>query len=145
MPDPLSTDLVEYFIVVVPDLDAVEGVAAAVADLVHSTAIRILDAVVLVRGHDEGVVVHELDDAPFLETLRAARERECLFSDHDIALASLALPPGGVGLVVVVEDRWAEPLSAAARRAGGEIVAGERIPMRRVETALRDTRTKDDP
>jgi hypothetical protein len=142
--DPLSTDLVEYFIVIVPDLDAVEGVAAAAAELVRSMAIRILDAVVLVREHDEGVVVHELEDAPFLDALRAARERECLLSDHDIALASLALPPGGVGLVVVVEDRWAEPLSAAARHAGGEIVAGERIPMRRVETALRDIRTEDD-
>jgi hypothetical protein len=142
--DPVSTDLVEYFIVVVPDLDAVGDVAAAVAALVRSMAIRILDAVVLVRGHDDGLVVHELDDAPFLDTLRAARERACRLSDHDIALASLALPLGGVGLVVVVEDRWAAPLSAAARRAGGEIIAGERIPVRRVESALRDTRTEDD-
>jgi hypothetical protein len=141
--DPLRTDLVEYFIVIVPDLDAVGDVAASVAELVDSTAIRILDAVVLERGHDDGLVVHELDDAPFLETLRAARERECRLSDHDIALASLALPLGGVGLVVVVEDRWAEPLSAAARRAGGEIIAGERIPMRRVESALRSARTED--
>jgi hypothetical protein len=142
--DPLNTDLVEYFIVIVPDLDAVGDVANAVAGLVHSMAIRILDAVVIERGHDDGLVVHELEDAPFLETLRAARERECQLSDHDLSLASLALPLGGVGLVVVVEDRWAEPLSAAARRAGGEIVAGERIPMRRVESALRNTRTEDD-
>jgi hypothetical protein len=141
--DPVSTDLVEYFIVVVPDVDAVGDVAAAVAELVRSTAIRILDAVVIERGHDDGLVVHELDDAPFLEALRAARERQCELSDHDLALASLALPLGGVGLVVVVEDRWAEPLSAAARRAGGEIIAGERIPMRRVETALRNTQTED--
>lgn len=144
MSDALNTDLVEYFIVLVPDLDAVGDVAAAVADLVHSTTIRILDAVVLVRGHDDGLVVHELDDAPFLEPLLAARERECPLSDHDLALASLALPLGGVGLVVVVEDRWAEPLSAAARRAGGEIVAGERISMRRVESALRHSRSEDD-
>jgi hypothetical protein len=143
--DPVSTDLVEYFIVIVPDLDAVGEVAAAVADLVHSTAIRILDAVVIERGHDDGLVVHELDEAPFLETLRAARERECQLSDHDLALASLALPLGGVGLVVVVEDRWAEPLSTAARRAGGEIIAGERIPTRRVESALRNIRTEDQP
>jgi hypothetical protein len=142
--DPVSTDLVEYFIVIVPDLDAVADVAAAVDELVHSLAIRILDAVVIARGHDDALVVHELDDAPFLETLRAAGERECQLSDHDLALASLALPLGGVGLVVVVEDRWAEPLSTAARRAGGEIIAGERIPMRRVELALLDTQTEND-
>ena len=143
MSDPVSTDLVEYFIVIVPDLDAVEDVAAAVADLVRSTAIRILDAVVLVRGHDDVLVVHELDDAASLEPLRAFRESECRLSDHDLALASLALPLGAAGLVVVVEDRWAAPLSAAARRAGGEIIAGERIPMRRVDRALRDRRTED--
>ena len=143
MSDPVNTDLVEYFIVVVPDLDAVGEVAAAVADLVGSTAIRILDAVVIAREHDDALVVHEIDDAPVLETLRAARERACRLSDHDLALASLALPLGGIGLVVVVEDRWAEPLSTAARRAGGEIIAGERIPMRRVERALHNTGTDD--
>jgi hypothetical protein len=142
--DPVNTDLVEYFIVVVPDIDAVGEVAAAVADLVRSTAIRILDAVVIERGHDDAVVVHEIDDTPSLEALRAARERACELSDHDLALASLALPLGGVGLVVVVEDRWAEPLSTAARRAGGEIIAGERIPMRRVERALHDIGTETD-
>jgi hypothetical protein len=140
----VTTDLVEYFIVNVPDLDAVGDVAAAVAALVHSTAIRILDAVVIERGDDDALVVHEVDDAACLETLRAARERECPLSDHDLALASLALPRRGVGLVVVVEDRWAEPLSAAARRAGGRIIAGERIPTRRVESALRNTGTEDD-
>jgi hypothetical protein len=142
--DPVSTDLVEYFIVIVPDLDAVGEVAAAVADLVRSMAIRILDAVVIERGHDDALVVHELDDAASLEALRAVRERECQLSDHDLALASLALPLGGVGLVVVVEDRWAAPLSTAARRAGGEIIAGERIPMRRVERALDHARTEND-
>jgi hypothetical protein len=38
----------------------------------------------------------------------------------------------------VAEDRWAEQLSVAAREAGGHIVAGERIPSRRVEAALAD-------
>jgi len=142
--DPVSTDLVEYFIVIVPDLDAVAGVAAAVAELDRSTAIRILDAVVLERGHDDALVVHDVDDSPFLDALRSERDRECPLSDHDIALASLALPLGGVGLVVVVEDRWAEPLSVAARRAGGQIVAGERIPTRRVESALRDNLMEED-
>lgn len=144
MSDPVSTDLVEYFIVIVPSLAAVAEVAGAVAELVRATAIRILDAVVLERGHDDALVVHDLEDSPFLDALRSERERECPLSDRDIALASLALPLGGVGLVVVVEDRWAAPLSTAARRAGGRIVAGERIPMRRVESALRHNLMEDD-
>jgi hypothetical protein len=62
-----------------------------------------------------------------------------MLSENDIALASRALPPGTVGIVLVTEDRWAAPLSAAARRAGGLIVAGERIPPSRVEEVLADS------
>jgi hypothetical protein len=51
--------------------------------------------------------------------------------------------PGEVGLVVVAEDRWAKQLSTAARDAGGRIVAGERIPVLRVEAAVEDV--GDDP
>jgi hypothetical protein len=59
-----------------------------------------------------------------------------MLSDNDIALASHALRPGTTGIVLVTEDRWAAPLSAAARRVGGRIVAGERIPPSRVEQVL---------
>jgi hypothetical protein len=51
---------------------------------------------------------------------------------------------GEVALVVVVEDRWAEQLSAAARRAGGQIAAGERISSLRIEAAAADV-PDDDP
>jgi hypothetical protein len=59
-----------------------------------------------------------------------------MLNDHDVELASRALRPGITAVVVVVEDRWAASLSAAARSAGGQIVAGDRIPPRRVEAAL---------
>ena len=59
-----------------------------------------------------------------------------LLSSHDIDLVSLALAPDSVAIVVVVEDWWAEPVSAAARLSGGEVLAGERIPRGRVEAAL---------
>jgi hypothetical protein len=55
---------------------------------------------------------------------------------HDIELAALAVQPNSVGLIVVTEDRWAQPLSKAAQGAGGRIVAGDRIPARRVEAML---------
>ena len=61
-----------------------------------------------------------------------------MLSQHDIELASLALRPGTAGIVLVTEDRWAEPLSVAAQRAGGQILGGERIPASRVESVLTD-------
>ena len=59
-----------------------------------------------------------------------------MLSEHDLELAALALRPGSAAVIVVTEDRWATPLSVAARRAGGQILAGERIPAARVATAL---------
>ena len=48
-------------------------------------------------------------------------------------------------IVLVVEDRWAGPLSAAARDSGGEVLAGERIPRLRVEAALAGLRREGAP
>jgi hypothetical protein len=59
-----------------------------------------------------------------------------LLSWRDIERAAAALRPGSAGVVVVTEDRWAEPLSTAARLVGGRIVAGDRIPPDRIEAAL---------
>ena len=51
--DPeLATDLVEYFVVVLPDRGSLAGVVPAVTDMVASQRIRVLDIVVLDRGAD---------------------------------------------------------------------------------------------
>jgi hypothetical protein len=59
-----------------------------------------------------------------------------LLSRHDLDLVALALQPGDCAVVIVAEDRWAEPLAVAARALGGEVRAGERIARERVEAAL---------
>lgn len=143
-PQPeLATDLVEYFVVVLPDRPSLGSVAPAVAELVRSGRIRVLDIVVLDRGPDGGLDVLEVGDVEDLVTLSMLEGDVGLLSENDLALASRAVRPGEVGLVVVAEDRWATQLSTAARRAGGRIVAGERIPVLRVEAAVEDV--GDDP
>ncbi len=140
-----SGDLVEYMIVVAPDIEAVPGLSLAVAELAARSMIRILDAVVVARHRDGSIDVHEVAGNDDFVELRSVMHNEiCLLSDHDIALASLALPAGSAGLIVVVEDQWAESLSTAARRAGGRIVAGERIPARRVQRVVRELARRED-
>jgi Family of unknown function (DUF6325) len=142
--ESLRSDLVEYLIIVVPDLDAVAGVGSAVSKLAASSTISVLDAVVVARGSDDSVAVHEVEDTQGLGQLAAVcRGGESWLSEHDLELAGLALKTGSAGLVLVVEDRWAEPLSSAARAAGGQIVGGERIPARRIESLMREARGHD--
>jgi hypothetical protein len=137
--DSVSVDLVEYLVVVVPDVDSLASVGAALADVARSGAVRLLDLVVVSRDSGGELSMSEPDAVrgmAGIEELQPDAGR--WLSLHDIELSALALPPGTVGVIVVTEDRWAEPLSAAARLAGGRIVAGDRIPARRVETVLAD-------
>lgn len=135
----VATDLVQYAVVVVPDQDKLATVVPALTELVQTGKIRILDLVVLVRDREGAVTVLEFEAVDSLAALRHVEgELGGILSDNDIALASHALRPGTAGVVLVTEDRWAAPLSVAARSAGGLIVAGERIPPSRVEQALAD-------
>jgi hypothetical protein len=114
------------------------------AEMVTSAAIRILDLVVLVKDLDGAVTALELEAVESLAALRHLEgEIGGMLSVHDVELASFALRPGTAGVVVVTEDRWAERLSVAAQRVGGRIIAGERIPPSRVESALADWSADD--
>ncbi len=105
--------------------------------MVETAKIRILDLVVLVRETDGAVTVLELDAIESMSSVRNLDiEGGGMLSEHDLELASFALKPGMPGVVLVTEDLWAKSLSTAAQHAGGQIVAGERIPASRVEAAL---------
>ena len=133
------SDLVAYLVVVVPDVASLAETVPSLVDLVEGGTVRLLDLVVISRPGDGEVEVRELGATPELAGLSAvAVDTGGLLTEHDIELVSLALPPGRTGLVLVTEDSWAEPLSVAARRAGGGILAGERIPAARIEAALSD-------
>jgi hypothetical protein len=50
--------------------------------------------------------------------------------------AASVLEPGRLAALIVYENTWAVPFVAAAREAGGELVAGARIPAQDVMDAL---------
>ncbi len=138
----IATDLVEYLVLVLPGLDAVTGIADELTLAVASSAIRILDMVVISVDADGDVEVIEAESIESLAPLH--KEIPCagvLLSRHDVDLVAMTLRRSNAAIVVVAEDRWAESLSLATRAAGGEVRAGERIARDRVELAL--TRTTD--
>ncbi|MFL6133273.1 MAG: hypothetical protein ACJ72A_10735 [Nocardioidaceae bacterium] len=138
----VDVSLVESFTIAAWDLAALETIGSAVAELVEEDAIRILDLVCLTRGIDDvQASVFELDD---VESLRALNDVDGevggLLSSNDIELASLAVEPGSAAILIVVEDRWAERLSTAARSAGGRVLGGQRISPTLVDDALNKPR-----
>ena len=136
----IDTSLVECLVVAVPEMTSFSSVAAAIVELVETAAIRILDLVVVTRRRsDHEVHVLELEAFHSLPAdMLITHELGGLLSENDIDLAAASLLPGAVGLIMLIEDRWASPLSSAAKRAGGLVLGGQRIPRPRIEAALVD-------
>lgn len=133
----ISTDLVEYIVLVMPDIDALTNIAGELSHSIDTSAIRILDVVVVSVGDDGAAEFVEAGEIAGLDHLRAISPFVgALLSRHDVELVAMALRPRSAAIIIVVEDRWAGPVSAAARAAGGEVRAGERIGRERVEAAL---------
>jgi len=142
--DDVTSDLVGYVIIEVPDVAALTTLTPALAKLVESGVLRVLDLVVVARTEAGAVRVLELVALEkFLDLNGIAPDITGLLTERDISLAAVAIPPGTAGVVLVTEDRWATPLSSAAGRVGGQIVAGERIPAARVQAALADKTSRD--
>jgi Family of unknown function (DUF6325) len=128
----MSTGLVEYFVLAVPDESGVALICEALEHLSAQGTIRVLDLVV-VEHADDRLVVREPDSLATLERFSdIVGTTPGLLSQHDISLSSSALPRHVIGVIVVTEDRWAEPLALAAQRAGGHVVGGDRVSARRL-------------
>lgn len=106
--------------------------------LVDSGTIRLYDVLFLGKSEEGEVYALDLADVAAQEagfdTLAGARSG--LLQSDDLAEAGAALEPGRVAALIVYENTWAIPFVAAARDAGGELVAAARIPAADVMAAL---------
>ena len=139
----VDTDLVEYLIVTVPSVDALKTVTPAIAQLVASGQLRILDLVCLAPAAESGreLLPLELDEVASIAALRYVEgEFGGLLSEGDIQVAAISLPRTGASLLLLVEDLRLAPLATAARACGGRLVGGERTPRSRVQAALNGAR-----
>jgi uncharacterized membrane protein len=133
----VDADLVELVVVGLPEISALDQVATALHELVRLQAIRILDVVTLVKKSDGAVDVLEMEDVDPLPVLdRLAGCYGGLLSSRDLVVAADAVSPGTAAILLLVEDRWAAPISRAARSAGGQVLGGERVPRSRMRAAL---------
>lgn len=115
------------------------GAADALMDLVDRGIVRIYDLLVIRKDSDgsfSGIEVSDLsaDDVGGFTAFAGARSR--LLGDDDLRQAADAMEPGTVAALIVYENTWAIPFVAAARDAGGQLIASARIPAQDVVDAL---------
>ena len=108
-------------------------------DLVDIGVIRVYDLLVIRKDEDGTVSGVELNDltADQVGGFSAfAGARSGLLGDDDARRAADAMKPGTVAALLVYENAWAIPFIAAARDAGGQLIASARIPAPDVMDAL---------
>ena len=119
--------------------DRLTGRAAQeVVDLVDRGIIALYDVSVVGRTAEGEVYAVDLAEsaARLGDFAGLAWARTGLLTDDDVAEAAKTLRPGTLAALLVYENTWAIPFVAAAREAGGELVAGARIPAQDVMDAL---------
>ena len=106
-------------------------IAPALADLVESGTIRLID-ILFVRKDADGLVevteISELDDDTYAAFDLVTSDMEGLMSEDDGQRISALLEPNSSAAVMVFENTWASRFTEAMRNADGEVVFNERIP-----------------
>jgi hypothetical protein len=101
-------------------------------DLVDRRLIRIMDALILLKRADgsfDALTSQDLETTQVGELGALAGASSGLLSEDDATAAAAVLEPDSAGLLILYENRWAAPFAVAARKAGGQLVAGGRIPV----------------
>lgn len=113
------------------------GMADELVKLVDAGTIRLIDVLVLHKAEDGSVDAVELGDLDDLGPLtRIEAELAELLAEEDVVNLAAAMEPGSVAGVIVYENLWAAPFAAAARHAGGHLIANGRIPIQDIIASL---------
>jgi Family of unknown function (DUF6325) len=128
---------VEYLIVGFPGNKFTGEIAPALAELVDSGIINVIDLVFITKDADGTVASFEFDALEELADF-AGIEGEVggLVTEEDIAYAAQALEPNSSAAMLVWENAWATNFAEALRGADAVILEGGRIPHDLIEAAF---------
>ena len=139
MSDFEDTGAIDWLLLEGPGAEMNGALVPPLLDLVDRRLIRILDVLVLVKRSDDdfdALTTADLDPAKVGELGALDGASSGLLSDDDAATAASLLSPGSLGLLVVYENLWSLPFAAAARAAGGQLVANGHIPTQAILAQL---------
>jgi hypothetical protein len=129
---------VDYLIVAFPGNRFQGEIAPALADLVDSGTIRIIDIAFVSKDESGDIGAFELTDLDpevrqGLDNLGV--EVTGLFNEDDLMAAAEELEPNSSAALLVWENVWAKDVAQAMRDAGGEVFDFVRLPHEVVQAA----------
>jgi hypothetical protein len=105
----------------------------ALADLVESRTIRLIDLLVVVKDADEAVTVLEAKEAFPDGPIDVLVDEARLLGSDDVDAIAEQLEADSSAAILLFEHLWAVTFVQALRDAGGELIMQERIPAAAVE------------
>jgi hypothetical protein len=130
---------VDYLVVEFPGSRMTGEGFPLLVDLVDRGLVRVLD-LVFVRKEADGAVtaleIADLDGDGQLDLGVFEGASSGLLDRDDLADAGNVLEPGSSAGILIYENVWAAPFAAALRRGGGQLVAGGRIPVQTLLSAV---------
>lgn len=103
-------------------------IAEEIVRLVEAGTIQVIDMIVIAKDADGNLDAVEISDSEDLGPLTQIEAGLAgLLADDDVAILAATMSPGSVAGVLVYKNLWAAPFAAAARRAGGVVIADGRV------------------
>ena len=130
---------VEILVVAFPGNQFTGEVAPALADLVESGLIRVIDLVFVTKdaaGDVVGMELSGLDAGMGAAFGSVVEEPSGMLSDEDIDDLGADLAPNSSAAILLFEHVWATRFRDAVVNSGGELVASIRIPKEVVDEVV---------
>jgi Family of unknown function (DUF6325) len=130
---------ISYLIVEFPGNQMTGEGFPVLLDLVDRGVIRILDFVFVRRDPDgsiEAVELQDLDADGQFDLAVFEGVSSGLLDESDLDDAKNAIEPGSSAGILIFENRWAAPFTAALRRGNAQLVAAGYIPLDDIAASL---------
>jgi Family of unknown function (DUF6325) len=113
-------------------------IAPALADLVDSGTVRVIDLLFAIKDADGDIDVLELSDmeGDLSVFAPATSELADTLTEDDARVLSQSLPNNSSAAILLFENTWAKTFVDAVSRANGEVLINERIPRAAVEELI---------
>jgi hypothetical protein len=129
---------VDYAIIAFPGNEFRGEIGPALAELVDSGTIRIIDIAFVAKNADGEAVALELTElAPDVQAALEVLGIEVggLFNEDDLMATAEELEPNSSAALLVWENVWARKVAQAMRDAGGILLDFDRLPHEVVQAA----------
>jgi Family of unknown function (DUF6325) len=130
---------ISYLIVEFPGSQMTGEGFPILLDLVDRGLIRILDFMFAKRNTDgsiEAIELQDVDSDGQFDVAIFEGASSGLLDESDLEDAKAAIEPGSSAGILIFENRWAAPFTAALRRGKARLVAAGYIPLDDIVAAL---------